>query len=169
MTINISKDYRASPDCELLGYIGETNARIIEVEQPEVPGADTYKLRLDYGGVLVFEVPIEDGVIPVSGSLLRKSGHVKCQWLATAADGDSYKLVAKSNVFILRVEGSISDEIAPVPTYEQSVKALDKVLTSESTAAEMRKRLYKLRTQYRQSKHKSRSCIPQPKKPPKKL
>lgn len=136
MRINISKDYSASADCDLLGYIGETNARTIKVEQPEVPGADTYKLRLDYGGVLVFEVQIEDGVIPVTGSLLRKSGHVKCQWLATAADGDNYRLVAKSNVFVLRVEGSISDEIAPVPTYEQSVKALEKVLISGSTAAE---------------------------------
>lgn len=136
MKISIDSKYIATVDTSLLGYIGETNARTIKVEQPEVPGADTYKLRLDYGGVLVFEVQIEDGVIPVTGSLLRKSGHVKCQWLATAADGDNYRLVAKSNVFVLRVEGSISDEIAPVPTYEQSVKALEKVLISGSTAAE---------------------------------
>ena len=136
MRINISKDYSASADCDLLGYIGETNARTIEVEQPEVERADCYRLRFAYPDGVVYDVPLADGITTVDGSLLREAGHVKCQWLATAADGDNYRLVAKSNVFVLRVEDSISDEIAPVPTYEQSVKALDKVLTSESTAAE---------------------------------
>lgn len=136
MRINISKDYKATADTDLLGYIGETNARTIEVEQPEVEGADCYRLRFAYPDGVVYDVPLADGITTVDGSLLRESGHVKCQWLATAADGDNYRLVAKSNVFVLRVEDSISDEIAPVPTYEQAVKALDKVLTSESTAAE---------------------------------
>lgn len=136
MRINISKDYKATADSDLLGYIGETNARTIEVEQPEVEGADCYRLRFAYPDGVVYDVPLADGITAVDGSLLRESGHVKCQWLATAADGDNYRLVAKSNVFVLRVEGSISDDIAPVPTYEQAVKALDKVLTSESIAAE---------------------------------
>ena len=70
MKISIDSKYIATVDTSLLGYIGETNARTIEVEQPEVPGADTYKLRLDYGGVLAYEVQIEDGVIP-------------CKWIAT--------------------------------------------------------------------------------------
>lgn len=136
MRINISKDYSASADCDLLGYIGETNARTIEVEQPEVERADCYRLRFAYPDGVVYDVPLADGITTVDGSLLREAGHVKCQWLATAADGDNYRLVAKSNVFALRVEGSISDDIAPVPTYEQAVDALDRVLTAESSAAE---------------------------------
>ena len=98
MRINISKDYKATADCDLLGYIGETNARTIEVEQPEVERADCYRLRFEYPDGVVYDVPIEDGRMTVGGSLLRESGHVKCQWLATAADGDNYRLVAKSNV-----------------------------------------------------------------------
>ena len=136
MKLTITKDYKASTDVDLLGYIGETNARTIDVKQPKVPQADTYRLRFDYSGGAVHDVPIRDGSILITGSLLSKAGRVKCQWLATASDGDNYKLVAKSNVFVLRVEDSISDEIIPAPTYEQAVKALDKVLTAESTAAD---------------------------------
>nr|UVY09682.1 MAG: hypothetical protein [Bacteriophage sp.] len=136
MRLTITKDYKAYAESDLLGYVGETNARTIEVKQPKVPQADTYRLRFDYSGGAVHDVPIRDGSILITGSLLSKAGRVKCQWLATASDGDNYKLVAKSNVFVLRVEDSISDEIIPAPTYEQAVKALDKVLTAESTAAD---------------------------------
>lgn len=135
MRLTITKDYKAYAESDLLGYVGETNARTIEVSQPDVSGADTYRLRFDYGDY-VYDVIITDRKITVAGSLLAKAGHVKCQWLATAADGDSYKLVAKSNVFVLRIESSISDEIAPVPSYEQAVEALDKVLTAKDSAAD---------------------------------
>lgn len=136
MKISIDSKYIATVDTSLLGYIGETNARTITVEQPEVSGADCYRLRFAYPDGVVYDVPLADGRMTVGGSLLREAGHVKCQWLATAADGDNYRLVAKSNVFALRIEGSISDDIAPVPTYEQAVDALDRVFTAESSAAE---------------------------------
>lgn len=136
MRLTITKDYKAYAESDLLGYVGETNARTIEVTQPDVQGADAYRLRFAYSDGVVYDVPLVDGKTAVDGSLLREAGRVKCQWLATAVDGDNYKLVAKSNVFVLRVEDSISDEIIPAPTYEQAVKALDKVLTAESTAAD---------------------------------
>lgn len=136
MRLTITKDYKAYAESNLLGYVGETNARTIEVTQPDVQGADAYRLRFAYSDGVVYDVPLVDGKTAVDGSLLREAGRVKCQWLATASDGDNYKLVAKSNVFVLRVEDSISDEIIPAPTYEQAVKALDKVLTAESTAAD---------------------------------
>lgn len=136
MKLIISSDYRANVNTGLLGYTGEANARTIEVEQPEVDGADTYRLRFDYGNNTIYDVPIEDGKILITGSLLPKAGQVKCQWLATAAEGESYKLVAKSNIFYMRINDSISDDIAPVPSYEQSIKALDKVLNLETEAAE---------------------------------
>ncbi len=136
MKLIISSDYRANVNTGLLGYTGEANARTIEVEQPEVDGADTYRLRFDYGNNTIYDVPIEDGKILITGSLLPKAGQVKCQWLATAAEGESYKLVAKSNIFALRIGDSISNDITPVPSYEQSVEAMDKVLAYESSAAE---------------------------------
>lgn len=136
MKLIISSDYRANVNTGLLGYTGEANARTIEVEQPEVDGADTYRLRFDYGDDTIYDVPVEDGKVLVTGSMLPKAGQVKCQWLATAAEGESYKLVAKSNIFALRIGDSISDDVAPVPSYEQSVKALDEVLNLENEAAE---------------------------------
>lgn len=136
MRLTITKDYKAYAESDLLGYVGETNARTIEVTQPDVQGADAYRLRFAYSDGVVYDVPLVDGKTAVDGSLLREAGRVKCQWLATAVDGDSYKLVAKSNVFVLRIESSISDEIAPVPSYEQAVEALDKVLTAKDSAAD---------------------------------
>lgn len=136
MRLIITKDYKAYAESDLLGYVGETNARTIEVTQPDVQGADAYRLRFAYSDGVVYDVPLVDGKTAVDGSLLREAGRVKCQWLATAVDGDSYKLVAKSNVFVLRIESSISDEIAPVPSYEQAVEALDKVLTAKDSAAD---------------------------------
>lgn len=136
MKIIVNKDYNVIIDNNLLGYVGETNARYIFIEQPEISEADTYRLRLDYGDNIVYDVYIQEGKVLITGSLLPKSGQVKCQWLATAADGESYNLVAKSNIFYMRINDSISDDVAPVPSYEQSIKALDKVLNLETEAAE---------------------------------
>ena len=79
MKLIISSDYKASVDTTLLGYAGEANARTIEVEQPEVDGADTYRLRFDYGGVVIYDVPIQEGTVLITGSLLPKAGNVRCQ------------------------------------------------------------------------------------------
>lgn len=132
MQITISKDYTAYPDNDLLGYLGETNARVIEIDQPEVEGADTYRLRFEYSDKVVYDMPIADSRVIVTGSLLREIGDIKCQWIAIKSDGDNYTLVAKSNVFTLSIGNSISDDIAPIPTYEQSIEALDKVLKTEA-------------------------------------
>lgn len=132
MKITISENYTAYADNDLLGYIGETKARVIEVVQPEVEGADTYRLRFEYSDKVVYDVPIEEGKVIVTGSLLREVGNIKSQWIAAKADGDSYTLVAKSQVFDLKIGDSISDDVAPIPTYEQSIEALDKALNVEA-------------------------------------
>ena len=133
MKISISKDYTAYPDSDFLGYLGETNARTIEITQPEVEGADTYRLRFEYKNA-VYDVPIVDGKVIVTGSLLCEVGQIKCQWVATKSDGDNYTLVAKSNVFALSIGDSISDDVAPIPPYELSKSISDKVLEAESNA-----------------------------------
>ena len=131
MKITISENYTAYADNDLLGYMGETNARTIEIDQPEVEGADTYRLRFEYSDKVVYDVPIEDGKVIVTGSLLREVGNIKSQWIATKSDGDNYTLVAKSNVFMLLIGQSISDDVAPIPTYEQSKSIADEVLEVE--------------------------------------
>lgn len=132
MKITISENYTAYADNDLLGYLGETNARTIEVVQPVVEGADTYRLRFEYSDKVVYDVPIEDGKVIVTGSLLREVGNIKSQWIATKADGDNHTLVAKSQIFDLKIGDSISDDIAPLPPYELSKSIADKVLEVET-------------------------------------
>lgn len=122
--------YRAEPDSELLGYQGETNARTIEFDQPIVEGADSYRLRLRYSDNAVYDVPIIDNKIIVTASILREIGYIDCQWIATKSNGDTYDLVAKSQVFRLRIEKSISDDVAPIPPYELAKSVSDKVLSA---------------------------------------
>ena len=124
------ESYKAILDNELLGYIGETNARTIEFEQPVVEGADSYRLRLRYSDNAVYDVPIVDNKILITASLLREVGEIECQWIATKSNGDTYDLVAKSQVFGLIIEPSISDDIMPIPSYEQAKAISDKVLSA---------------------------------------
>lgn len=122
--------YRAEPDSELLGYQGETNARTIDFDQPIVEGAGSYRLRLRYSDNAVYDVPIIDNKIIVTASLLREVGEIECQWIATKSNGDTYDLVAKSQVFGLIIDSSISDDVAPIPSYEQTKAISDKVLSA---------------------------------------
>ena len=142
MKISISKDYTAYPDSDFLGYLGETNVRTIEIAQTEVEGADTYRLRFEYKNA-VYDVPIVDGKVIVTGSLLCEVGQIKCQWVATKSDGDNYTLVAKSNVFALSIGDSISDDVAPIPPHELSKSISDKVLEAESNALNYEKQTEK--------------------------
>lgn len=130
MKIKINNNYHISISSKLLGYQGETNARTIEFEQPVVEGADSYRLRLQYSDNTVYDVPIVDGKLTVTGSLLRETGEIECQWIATKSNGDTYDLVAKSQVFGLIIDSSISDDVAPIPPYELAKSVSDKVLSA---------------------------------------
>lgn len=132
MIVKINETYTATKDFKVLGYLGETNARTIEVVQPVVKGADTYRLRFEYSDKVVYDVPIEEGKVIVTGSLLREVGDIKCQWIATKADGDNYILVAKSQIFDLKIGDSISDDVAPIPPYELSKSIADRVIEADT-------------------------------------
>ena len=134
MTIQITNDYVVYTDFNSLGYQGETNARTVDIDQPVVSGADTYRLRIEYADGVIYDVPIIDGKVTVTDSLLRLVGTVECQWLATKVVEDSYALVAKSNVFTLEVRASISDDVAPIPTPEIALSALDEIKQSAEQA-----------------------------------
>lgn len=140
MTIKIDpKTYRAKADTPLLGYVGEVNARTINIDQPDVDGADTYRLRISYSDGASYDINITDGAAIITASVLRDVGFVQAQWLATAAIGDSYTLVAKSSVMILEIRAAVGDE-GTIPTYEQSADALYKVLSYESKSKDYAER-----------------------------
>ena len=124
-----NNSYTANVSDRLLGYQGETNAREIQFSGLEVEGADTYKMKLLYADGVAYEVGIADGKYTIDGSLLRTLGEVECQIFACKSQEDgNYQLVKKSNIFKLLVKGSINNQVAPIPTFEQAQGALDKVL-----------------------------------------
>lgn len=135
MKITVNDNFIATKNFKLLGRLGETNSRTIEITHPEVEGANTYRLRFEYKNA-VYDVPIVDGKVKITASLLCKVGQIKCQWIATKSDGDNYSLVAKSQIFELKIGDSISDDVAPIPPYELSKSISDKVLEAESSAKE---------------------------------
>ena len=127
MKVKIHDNYAATKDFKILGYMGEINAREITVEYPQVSDADTYRLRFEYSDGVVYDVPLQDGKMIVTASLIRETGEIKCQWLATKSIDGDYELVAKSQVFRLVIESSIGDEVSPVPTYEMAQSVLDDI------------------------------------------
>ena len=137
MTITLSADYRASADDKLLGFIGETSARTITLSGYLCEGADTYSLVIDYGDGISYELDMTGGSHTVEGSLLRREGSVLCQVLAKAYADDSYTLVKKSNVFELYIAGSLTDETAPIPTYEEALSVLDEIKKKAGVKSEI--------------------------------
>ena len=139
MNIILDNNYYVSIDQKIIGYKGETDARKISFEGLAVDGADSYKLRIYYDDIeQAYDVPIENGQIIVNGSLLRKRGYVQAQVIACKTDGDKFSMVKKSNVFSLEIGSSLIDGSA-IPSYEQSVEALEKVLAVDLNAEKVEK------------------------------
>ncbi len=126
MKIYISDKFTAACDSDnILGRIGETNSRTIEVEQPEVEGADCYRLRFCYDDDVIYDVPLIDRKLKVSASLLRYAGTVSCVWIASKVVGEGYQLVAKSNSVTLEIQES-TDGSEAIPAPEIQSDLLDK-------------------------------------------
>ena len=134
MNLIITNKYMAYTDTQLLGYQGETNARTIKVSQPHIDEATAYRLIFDCGNDVIYEADVTGGEYIVDGGLLINVGAVKCQWQAVKLVGDTYELVAKSNIIEFAVKPSIQGDVAPIPTYEQSKSALDEVLQAVEQA-----------------------------------
>ena len=127
MTISLDRDYRASADSRLLGFIGETGSRVISLSGYQCEGADSYSLIVDYGDGVSYELDMTGGSHTVEGSLLRREGSVLCQVLAKAVSGETYSLVRKSNVFELYILKSLGEDTIPIPTYEEAIGVLDEI------------------------------------------
>ena len=125
MNLIITNQYRAYTDTQLLGYQGETNARTIKVAQPHIDEATAYRLIFDCGNDVIYEADVTGGEYIVDGGLLINVGTVKCQWQAVKLVGDTYELVAKSNIIEFEVKPSIQGDVAPIPTYEQAKSIID--------------------------------------------
>ena len=119
------------PD-KLIGFVGETE-REIDFTFTNITGADGYKLRIMYSDDLIYDIPIVNKKAAIDPSVLREAGRVKAQWIAYAADGDTYTLVSKSEMFDLLIGESIEDEITPIPTYEQIMNACEELIEEGMT------------------------------------
>lgn len=134
MHITLTKDYSVRADTTLLGYQGETNSRKITFSGLVVDGCDLYKLQILYSDGKVYELPIQDEVVTISGSILREIGYVSCQLLGYSVSGSDYTIVFKSNIFELEIKEAIDGEVAPIPPYEEAAGALEKVLAGVEAA-----------------------------------
>lgn len=128
MKITLDEIYNAKANFTTLGYVGETNARTITIEGYQCDGADSYKMRLKYPDNAVYDVDISGGTYTIEGSILRRVGDVYVQIFAYKQNGDQYDYVKKSNILRLQIGRSLKGDATPVPTYEKSVEALEKVL-----------------------------------------
>lgn len=136
MKISLDENYYARTDVTTLGYVGETNARTITIENYQCEGADSYKMRFKYPDGVIYDVDVSGGTYTIEGSILRRVGDVYLQILACRSDGDTYEFVKKSNILTLHICSALNGDVAPVPTYEKSVDALEKVLLAEKSSAE---------------------------------
>jgi len=127
MRISLDKNYTATKDQSVLGYIGETNSRSITFSGLIVDGADTYSMIFDYGDSKNYEVDITNGKYEIDGSVLKQSGDVECQIVAKKTSGNGYSLIKKSNIFKLKIGRSASETCSPIPTYENSLSVINDI------------------------------------------
>lgn len=125
MTITLNADYDVTLSTALLGYVGETNARPVTIENMEIDGADRYVLTIDYGDGTVYEVDITGGQWTPTADILRSAQTVSCQICAKKLSGDKYILVKKSRIFRLRIGAAIGNNAVPSP--DVAMDALDRI------------------------------------------
>ena len=138
MQITLDEGYNAMCDFVYLGYVGEVNAREISVLNYAIPEATAYKLKIEYPDKTVYELPIKNGICSLGASIFKTACEVKCQIVAYAVEGEVYKLVRKSDIFKQEIRSSIDE--SGIPSYEESLDALDKILQYESNSKEYAER-----------------------------
>nr|DAZ05184.1 MAG TPA: L SHAPED TAIL FIBER PROTEIN [Caudoviricetes sp.] len=138
MKITLDEGYNAMCDFVYLGYVGEVNAREISVLNYAIPEATAYKLKIEYPDKTVYEIPIKNGICSLGASIFKTACEVKCQIIAYAVEGEVYKLVRKSDIFKQEIRSSIDE--SGIPSYEESLDALDKILQYESNSKEYAER-----------------------------
>lgn len=131
MRIQIYQNGEVHVPDPLLGFVGETNHREVTFDFQNITGATAYALRIDYSD-WSYSVPIIGKKFTVTGSMLPEAGKVKAQWLAYASTEENnetvYTLVAKSRIFELEIGASLGDEVEPIPPYEKSVEAAERLI-----------------------------------------
>lgn len=125
MTITLNTDYDVALSTALLGYVGETNARPVSVEDMEIDGADRYVMTIDYGDGVQYEVDITGGQWTPTADILRSAQTVSCQICAKKLSGNEYILLKKSRIFRLRIGAAIGDNAVPSPSV--AADALDRI------------------------------------------
>lgn len=110
----------------IIGYRGETQARTLRIDHEQIEGCE-YRLYISYADDEVYEAELINGEYVVDGSIL---GHdtIALQWAAVRpAEGGTYSLVKKSEVWTMAVGQSIDGTPVPIPTYEASRDMLDQL------------------------------------------
>lgn len=136
MTIVISNNYGVSfPYGRTMAYMGENELRTVQVIHPIFPTAN-YIMKFAYNDGVIYEVPVENGKMSVSGSLLRYEGTVQAQFYAYEIDDDgSAAKVFESEIFDVIIGKCLDGEVTAIPTYESSQDMLARILATIDNAS----------------------------------
>ena len=119
MTIIVNKNYGVTlPEGDLLGSVGEHLLRTVRVIHPTFQGAG-YSMIFRYPDGTVYECLVENGEMPVHGSLLTGPCTVEAQFCATVqGENDEADLVFESEVFQLTVGDGLAEQAQPADPEE---------------------------------------------------
>lgn len=120
--IKITNTGQAFCDDKLLGYMGEYNARTIEIEYPRFEGTE-YRLYFDVGNENPYMIELTGENFVVDNSLLVSARQVEMQFCAYKTD----VMVFKSEIFYMYIRESIEGTPEACPTYEQSQDILTQI------------------------------------------
>ncbi len=131
--VNITDNGQAYVQDNILGYVGDNRSKVLKIIHPAFDGCE-YRILFSVPGGGVYETTLdENGEYLIEGSLLAEAGKCECDFRAVKLSGDEYETVWYSEIFELDILESLNGETEPIPTYEQSESALEKVLAMNTS------------------------------------
>ena len=152
VTVNDYGEVYLSSD--VLGIKGEGNARrLVFMDTPLYSGA-SYEVWFDVGAQTPYSSLITNGKCIVPSSVLA-ADTVDVQWVAIK----EMQIMAKSQIFTMRVLESLDDENMPIPTYEDAQTVLQDITSIIDTDGAKNSVFVKKNSSQRKGEWKSLSDI----------
>lgn len=134
MKLSISRNFLMTTDDNFLGYLGENNARKLDITFPNVAEQlnddkeYTYHLFFEYNNGTVYDWLLsniektEKGykcALMIPNGYLLESGKARIQWAALSSGEGEEQVIAKSNIVQVVINNSLdTGDITPIPPME---------------------------------------------------
>lgn len=146
MKLSVSRNFLMTADDNFLGYLGENNARKLDINFPNVAEQlnddkeYTYHLFFEYNNGTIYDWLLsnieetEKGykcVLMIPNGYLLESGKAKVQWAAQSSGDGEEQVIAKSNIVQVIINNSLdTGDVIPIPPME-SVETLIELITAK--------------------------------------